>query len=73
MDLAPTCFGAAVAPSSGNSKDPDEIVRMLRHKCRIRNDNHPNTTRYSHSVPSADNTQMVSTLCLHSASNRNEY
>jgi hypothetical protein len=26
-------FGAAGAPSSGSPKDPDEIVRMLHHKC----------------------------------------
>jgi hypothetical protein len=35
INLAPTCFGAAGAPSSGSPKDSDEIVRMLRHKCRI--------------------------------------
>jgi hypothetical protein len=29
INLAPTCFGAAGAPSSGSRKDPDEIVRML--------------------------------------------
>jgi hypothetical protein len=28
-------FGAAGEPSSGSPKDSDEIVRMLRHKCRI--------------------------------------
>jgi hypothetical protein len=33
INLAPTCFGAAGAPSSGSPKDPDEIVRMLRQKC----------------------------------------
>jgi energy-converting hydrogenase Eha subunit A len=30
--LAPKCFGAAGAPSSGSPKDPDEIVRLLRNK-----------------------------------------
>jgi hypothetical protein len=38
INLAPTCFGAAGAPSSGSPKYPDEIVRMLRHKCRISED-----------------------------------
>jgi hypothetical protein len=33
--LAHTCFGTAGAPSSGGPKYPDEIVRMLRHKCRL--------------------------------------
>jgi hypothetical protein len=35
INVAPTCFGAAVAPSSGSPKDPDETMRMLRHMCRI--------------------------------------
>jgi hypothetical protein len=35
ISVYPTCFGAAGAPSSGSPKYPDEIVRMLRHKCRI--------------------------------------
>jgi hypothetical protein len=35
INHAPTCFGAAEAQSSGSPKNPDEIVRMLRHKCRI--------------------------------------
>jgi hypothetical protein len=35
INLAPTCFGAAGAPTSGSPKYPDEIVRMLRHKCQI--------------------------------------
>jgi hypothetical protein len=35
MNLARTCFGAAGAPSSGSPKYPHEIVRVLRHKCRI--------------------------------------
>jgi hypothetical protein len=30
--LAPTCFGAAGAPSSGSPNYPDEIVRMLHHR-----------------------------------------
>jgi hypothetical protein len=35
INLAPTSCGAAGKPSSGSPKDPDEIVRMLRYKCRI--------------------------------------
>jgi hypothetical protein len=35
INLAPTCFSAAGTPSSGSPKDPDEIVRMLRHECQI--------------------------------------
>jgi hypothetical protein len=35
INLAPTCFGAAGASSSGSPNYPSEIVRMLRHKCRI--------------------------------------
>jgi hypothetical protein len=31
LRVAPTCFGAAGAPFSGSPKDPDEIVRTLRH------------------------------------------
>jgi hypothetical protein len=33
INLAPTYFGAAGEPSSRIPKDPDEIVRMLCHKC----------------------------------------
>jgi hypothetical protein len=35
IKLAPTCFGVAGAPSSVSPMDPDQIVHMLRHKCRI--------------------------------------
>jgi hypothetical protein len=58
INLAPTCFGAAGVPSSGSTKDPDEIVRILHHKCQISEEN-------SHSVPSADNAQTGSTSNLH--------
>jgi hypothetical protein len=41
ISLAATCFGAAGAPTSGSPTDPDEIVRMQHHKCRIRKGRDP--------------------------------
>jgi hypothetical protein len=67
ISVAPTCFGAAGASSLGSPNDPDQIVRMLRHKCRIREGREwiPSVCCQSHSVPSTDSTQTVSTLFLH--------
>jgi hypothetical protein len=62
INLAPTRFGPAGAPSSRSPKDPDKMVRMLRHKCQINEGRESITVcMLSAEGTECDNTQTVST------------